>query len=596
MSDDDIEQLIGRMSLAQKVGQMTMAERMFVTPQEVTEYHLGALLSGGGSQPEGNTPEDWVKMNDAFWAASMVDGDDHLPIPIVYGVDAVHGNNNVSGATIFPHNIGLGAAGDVDLIARIAAVTAKEVLATGVDWTFAPTLAVANDFRWGRTYESYTEDPEKVGQYGEAYIKALQSDLGSGALMGCAKHWVGDGATSNGIDQGETTLSWEALERKHVSPYYPVLEAGVLSVMVSFNSWNGDKCHGHHHLVTEVLKNQLAFDGIVVSDWDGIDYIDEDYLVCIEESVNAGIDMFMAPEKWKDFIKGLIDCVNQGRVPVARIDDAVRRILSVKKLFGLFDKPRPAERCLSNHKSFGSSEHRSIAREAVRKSLVLLKNDDDLLPLTKTQRVLVTGKNADDLGAQCGGFSLSWQGESGNDTLSGTTIWQGIQEVCPDAVHTNDVSSINSEDFDVAVIVIGEKAYAEGMGDIRSGDHLLVEAGSTIKGLMNPLEPYGRSLKLSDLHPEDLAAIESVRSKGLPLVVLLISGRPLLVDEEMAAANAFIAAWLPGSEGDGVAEVLFGTESFSGTLPFTWPRQASEDVETGFELGYGLTSKLDSCR
>jgi len=594
MSDDYIEQLINRMSLAQKVGQMTMAERMFVNTDEVTRYHLGAILSGGGSQPEGNTPADWVQMNDAFWAASMADDSNHVPIPILYGVDAVHGNKNVAGATIFPHNIGLGASGDIDLVARAAAVTAKEVLATGVDWTFAPTLAVADDYRWGRTYESYTDDAVRVGQYGEAYIKALQSDLGDHSLMGCAKHWVGDGATTNGIDQGETTLSWETLEQRHIAPYYPVLKAGVLSVMVSFNSWNGDKCHGHYHLITEVLKDQLGFTGIVVSDWDGIDYIDEDYAVCIEQSVNAGIDMFMAPEKWQDFIEGLIDCVNQGRVPVSRIDDAVRRILRVKQRFGLFEKPRPAERCLSNHESFGSLEHRRVAQEAVRKSLVLLKNKGQLLPLASSQRVLVTGKNAHDIGAQCGGFSLSWQGESGNETISGTTIWQGIKNICPDAELSNDVAAINAENFDVAVVVVGESAYAEGMGDIRSDDHLLVEAGSTIKGLMNPLEPYGRSLKLAELHPEDLATIEAVRAKGLPMVVVLISGRPLLVDEEISSADAFVAAWLPGSEGLGIAENLFGLEAFSGKLPFTWPKHASLECGTGgvlFERGFGLTAK-----
>jgi beta-glucosidase len=594
MSDDYIEQLISRMSLAQKVGQMTMAERMFVTTDEVTRYHLGAILSGGGSQPEGNTPADWVQMNDAFWAASMADDANHVPIPILYGVDAVHGNNNVAGATIFPHNIGLGASGDIDLVARAAAVTAKEVLATGVDWTFAPTLAVADDFRWGRTYESYTDDTVRVGQYGEAYIKALQSDLGDHGLMGCAKHWVGDGATTNGIDQGETTLSWETLEQRHIAPYYPVLKAGVLSVMVSFNSWNGDKCHGHYHLITEVLKDQLGFTGIVVSDWDGIDYIDEDYAVCIEKSVNAGIDMFMAPEKWQDFIKGLIDCVNQGRVPLSRIDDAVQRILLVKQQFGLFEKPRPAERCLSNHESFGSLEHRRIAQEAVRKSLVLLKNEGQLLPLASSQRVLVAGKNAHDLGAQCGGFTLSWQGESGSETISGTTIWQGIKNICPDAELNDDVAAINAKNFDVAVVVVGESAYAEGMGDIRSGDHLLVEAGSTIKGSMNPLGPYGQSLKLAELHPEDLATIEAVRAKGLPMVVVLISGRPLLVDQEISSADAFVAAWLPGSEGLGIAENLFGLEAFSGKLPFTWPKQASLGCATGgvlFERGFGLTAK-----
>lgn len=595
-SNITIDSLLKKMTLAQKIGQMVQTERMAISPEQVKAWHIGSVLSGGGSCPGDNTLRDWVDMNDAYWAASMEADDEHLAIPIIYGVDAVHGNNNISGATIFPHNIGLGAANDPDLLQRIAEVTAREVLAAGVDWTFAPTLAVAQDAHWGRTYESYSEDPTIVGRYSGPFVKGLQGDLGRDGIVACAKHWVGDGGTRYGIEQGDTRVSEAELRRLHMPGYLPAIEAGVQTVMVSFNSWNGEKCHGHSYLVNYVLKQQLGFAGFVISDWDGIDYLADNYFDAVALAVNAGIDMFMVSENWLPFIEHLSTHVSHGTVSMARIDDAVRRILAVKFASGLFDKPRPAERYWSRHDSFGSAAHREVAREAVRKSLVLLKNEKKLLPLNKDLRVLVSGKNADNVGHQCGGFTVAWQGTSGNDfVVGGSSIWQGIKAAAPGATLSPDGAAADPAQHDVAIVVIGEKPYAEGMGDIRDGDDVVVQTGSQINGKLKVLEPYGDSLVLADLHPEDLQTINAIIAKGIPVVVVLISGRPLVTNQELAASNAFVAAWLPGSEGAGVADVLFGDYAFSGKLSFSWPHSVSKGCNVGdpaydrlFPVGYGL--------
>lgn len=596
---EKVEDLLARMSLDQKIGQMTQAERMTCTPDQARQYHLGSILSGGGSVPGDNRPADWVEMNDAYWQASMQQGEGHLPIPIIYGVDAIHGNNNVLGATVFPHNIGLGATNDPELLKRIAQATAREILATGVEWTFAPTLAVARDNHWGRVYESYSEDPEIVKSYAAPFVEGLQSDFREDSVVACVKHWVGDGGTTNGIDQGETTLSAADLERIHITPYYPALEAGVLTVMVSFNSWNGDKCHGHYELVTEKLKNRMGFDGFVVSDWDGIDYLHEDYYQAVALAVNAGVDMFMVPENWKTFIQHLRKHVELGTVPIDRVDDAVRRILLVKCACGLFDKPRPAQRKWSNHSSFGSVEHRQIAREAVQKSLVLLKNDGNLLPLNKGARILVAGKNADNRGHQCGGFTVAWQGTSGNEYIEGgSSIWEGIKQHSPNAkLSVDGQAAVDEPDaFDTAIVVIGERPYAEGLGDVRMNDDVIVEAGSQIKGSMKVLEPYGQTLELCELHPEDLATIRRITDQGIPAVVVLVSGRTLIINQELEQSTAFVAAWLPGSEGQGVADVLFGDKNFTGKLSFTWPKTERPTLNRGdkpydplFPYGFGLS-------
>jgi beta-glucosidase len=593
-----VDGLMHRMTLAQKIGQMVQTERMCITPAEVKAWHIGSVLSGGGSAPGDNTVQDWVTMNDAYWAASMEDDEGYLPIPIMYGVDAIHGHNNVEGATIFPHNIGLGAAHDPDLLERVAKVTATEVLATGVDWTFAPTLAVARDGKWGRTYESYSEQPQIVSDYSGRFVNGLQDDLGDNSVVACVKHWVGDGSTTHGIDQGDTEISEHELLNLHIAPYLPALEAGALTVMASFNSWMGEKCHGHRYLLDYVLKGQLQFKGFIISDWDGIDYLSDNYYDAVSMGVNAGIDMFMVSENWRPFIQHLTHHVAQGTVSMERIDDAVRRILSVKFAFGLFDKPRPAQRKWSNHASFGSHEHREVAREAVRKSLVMLKNDGGILPLASSQRILVAGKNAHNKGHQCGGFTVAWQGTSGNDFIpGGTSIWEGIEQVAPAATLSADGSGREASPqlHDVAVVVIGETPYAEGMGDLRTGHDVIVQAGSQINGLLKVLEPYGNTTVLAKLHPEDLHVIKNITSRGVPVIAVLISGRPLVTNLELEASSAFVAAWLPGSEGGGVADVLFGGENFSGKLSFSWPksteqiaRVGDEDYDPLFPLGFGL--------
>ena len=594
-----VEALLAEMNLDQKIGQMTMSERVFLSPEDVKNYHIGAVLSCGGSSPGDNRPTDWVNMNDAYWAASMTQDESHLAIPVLYGVDAIHGNNNIRGATIFPHNIGLGVANDPNLIRRIAQVTAREVLAAGTEWTFAPNLAVARNIHWGRTYESYSEYTSIVTAYAAEFVRGLQADLGTNSVLACIKHWVGDGGTTNGINQGETTLAKDQLDSIHMVPFRNAIKSGALTIMASFNSWNGDKCHGHKYLITDVLKNEMQFQGFVVSDWDGIDYLSEDYHNAVALAVNAGIDMFMVSESWKEFIVHLKQHVTRGSISLKRIDDATRRILTVKHAYGLFDKARPAERYWSNHESFGGPEHRAIAREAVRKSLVLLKNDGAALPLEKSARILVTGKNAHNRGHQCGGFSVSWQGISGNDGIEGgTSIWEGIRQVAPNAVLSTDASGTDIDPglIDAAIVVIGERPYAEGLGDIRSGDHVIVEAGSQIKGSMNVLKPYGNTLELASLHPEDLQAIKSIADKGIPTVVVMVSGRPMVVSQELDTSAAFVAAWLPGSEGQGVADVLFGDYDFQGRLSFSWPGSSEFPSAVGeknrtprFPLGYGMS-------
>lgn len=594
-----VEDLLSKMTLEQKVGQMTQAERMTCTPEQAKRYHLGSILSSAGSCPDDNSPRGWVEMNDAYWQASTSQDSEHLGIPILYGLDAIHGNNNVKGATIFPHNIGLGAANDPKLIERIAAVTSKEVLATGVDWAFAPNLAVARDYHWGRSYESYAEVPGLVTQYAQSMIETLQGKLDQNNIIACAKHWIGDGGTQYGVDQGDTILSWDELQAVHIKPYQAAIDAGVLSIMVSFSSWNGDKCHAHKYLLVDVLKQKMGFDGILISDMQGIYYLEDDFYLAVAQGVNAGIDMFMVPRNWQLFIDDLLSHIELGTVSINRIDDAVRRILAVKFAFGLFDKPRPAQRKWSNHYSFGGEQHRQVAREAVRKSLVLLNNSERILPLKKDARILVAGKNADNLGHQCGGFTVNWQGVSGNEEIvGGTSIWQGIKRTAPKAVLSENYDGLDAsaKEHDVAIVVIGETPYAEGMGDIRGDDKIITESGSQINGQVKVLRASGDSLELNKLYPEDLQTIKNIRSKGVPVVAILVSGRPLIVEQELTSSQAFIAAWLPGSEGQGVADLLFGDHDFSGKLSFSWPQLSQPKVNKGdknynplFPYGFGLT-------
>ena len=633
-----VSALLARMTLDQKIGQITQPERQFVTPEEVTKYHIGSVLSGGGSVPGDNKPLDWIQMNDAYWAASMAETDGHLPIPIIYGIDAVHGNTNVLGAVVFPHNIGLGAANDPGLLERIAAVTAKEIAATGVDWTFAPTLAVARNDHWGRTYESYSEDPEIVSAYAPRFVKGLQGDFSPDKVIACAKHWIGDGATLHGIDQGDMCITEEELRRIHLPPYRAAVDAGVLTVMVSLSSWFGAKCHGHKFLVTDLLKRELGFEGFVISDWDGIDYLSENYGEAVVMSLNAGLDMFMITSRWKEFIALAKQNVLSGRIPLARIDDAVSRILRVKLLAGMFDKPRPAAREMSlDHSSFGSAPHREVAREAVRKSLVMLKNDNGILPLDKSARILVTGKNAHNRGHQCGGFTVAWQGVNdkqpveqgiydqadkerprnaaeptaaswGSAIINGTSIWEGIKAVAPNAVLSETGSDADPAKHDLAIVVIGEVPYAEMLGDVRVeglAKGLIIGSGSTSdteyagdETTLLKNGSYGSHLYLHQLHPEDIATIRNVTSKGVPVVAVMICGRPLVVEAELGASKAFVVAWFPGSAGQGVADVLFGDFPMQGKLSFSWPSFDDENWNVGdpgynplFPYGYGLEYK-----
>jgi beta-glucosidase len=448
---------------------------------------------------------------------------------------------------------------------------------------------VAQDIRWGRTYESYSERTDVVTSFVAAMVRGLQGDRGQDSVMACAKHWIGDGGTRGGRDQGNTFVTEDELVRIHMAPYLPALEAGVLTVMASFNSWNGVKCHGNRYLLTDVLKGKLGFAGFVISDWDGTDYLSEDYGEAVGIAVNAGVDMLMVSIEWRKALAALKEMVANGTIPMARIDDAVRRILTVKAQYGLFERPRPAARHWSTRDCLGDPSHRAIAREAVRKSLVLLTHAGGVLPLRREAAILVAGRNADNRGHQCGGFTVEWQGVSGNDKIEGgTSVWEAIRAEAPAAEYSLDGSAADASRHDVAVVVIGERPYAEGMGDLRPDP--TVNAGSNTGGRVSNLVPYGTSLELAQLHPEDLATIRRVTAQGIPCVVVMISGRPLITDLEMAESAAFVAAWLPGSEGGGVADVLFGDHDFTGTLPFRWPAGGGDATKPAarFPVGHGL--------
>jgi beta-glucosidase len=563
-----VDDLLSRMSLDDKIGQMTQAERSSVTPAQITQFRLGSVLSGGGSAPSPNNPTAWADMYDTFQNAALATP---LGIPLIYGVDAVHGHNNVVGATIFPHNIGLGATRDPDLVRRIGEAVAKEVTGTGVDWNFAPCVCVARNDRWGRTYESFGEKPELPSMM-TTFITGLQGETlgGPTSVLATAKHYVGDGGTTGGVDQGNTELSEAELRAIHLPPFQEAINRNVGSIMISFSSWNGVKLHGHHYLITTVLKGELGFTGFVVSDWNGIDQIDGQPGFTAEEvrtAINAGIDMVMVPDAWQTFINVLRSEVQAGRIPMSRIDDANRRILTKKFELGLFERPLTDRSYTS---TVGSAEHRALAREAVQKSLVLLKNEGNILPLpTANRRIFVAGKSADNIGYQSGGWTITWQGSSGNIT-PGTTILQGIRNtVDPSTTVTYHPTGagINGS-YDVAIAVIGETPYAEGAGD-RPGD--------------------------MGLDSTDLNTLATLRASGVPLVVVLVSGRPLDIAAHLSDWDALVAAWLPGTEGQGVADVLFGIVGPTGKLPVTWMASASQQpINDGdgktplFPFGFGL--------
>ncbi|KOX23715.1 beta-glucosidase [Saccharothrix sp. NRRL B-16348] len=568
-ADPRVEQLLARMSLDDKVGQMTQVDRGALdSTADLATYRIGSLLSGGGSAPTPNTPQSWADMYDNFQRTAL---STPLGIPLIYGVDAVHGHNNVRGATIFPHNIGLGATRDPELVKRIGEVTAKEVAGTGIDWNFAPCLCVARDDRWGRTYESFGEVPE-IPTAMTTYVDGLQGATLGGtpsSVLATAKHYIGDGGTAAGDDQGDARITEQELRTVHLPPFRAAVDRGVGSVMISYSSWNGVKAHGHRYLITDVLKTELGFTGFVVSDWAGVDQIDGATGFTgaeVAAAVNAGIDMVMVPTDYRRFISLLKAEVQAGRVPMARIDDANRRILTKKFELGLFERPL-TDRSLTS--TVGSAAHRDLARQAVRQSQVLLRNDG-VLPLAKSGRYFVAGKSADDIGHQSGGWTISWQGGSGNVT-PGTTILQGIRDLVGNgAAITHDRYGAGVDgSYDAAIAVVGETPYAEGQGD----------------------RPYGLGMDR-----EDLETINRLRSAGIPVVVVLVSGRPIDFIGQEGHWNALLASWLPGTEGRGVADVLFGDHNPTGKLPVTWmnsgaqqPLNAGDGKAALYPLGHGLS-------
>lgn len=562
-----VNSLLSQMSLEEKIGQMTQAERGAL--QNITDiktYYLGSLLSGGGSAPSTNSAQAWADMYDYFQNFAL---QTRLKIPLIYGIDAVHGHNNVFGATIFPHNIGLGCTRNPQLIEQAARVTAEEVAGTGIDWTFAPCIATVRDERWGRTYEGFGETAELSISMADASVRGYQgtslSDYGN--ILACAKHYLGDGGTQGGDDQGNVVADEQTIRQLHMQGFVSAINAGVKSIMVSYSSINGQKMHGSRYWITDVLKDELGFKGFVVSDWQGIDQLPGDYKSDIQNSINAGIDMVMVPNNYIEFIQYLKELVNENRVSIERIDDAVRRILTVKFELCLFEKPF-TDRSLTP--TVGSAAHRSVARQCVRESLVLLKNENNFLPLSKNiNHILVAGKNGLDLGNQCGGWTISWQGSSG-DITTGTTVYQGIKNAVQSSTTVSySFNGSSIQGADVAVVVVGETPYAEGNGD------------------RNDLS----------LSPEDITTINNIKNAGIPYVIILISGRPMIITDELADCNAFVAAWLPGTEGQGIADVLFGDYNFTGKLSHSWPRNMNQipinygdaNYDPLFSYGFGLT-------
>ena len=587
-----VEALLVQMTLDEKIGQMTQAERGSIKPGDVSRYFLGSVLSGGGGLPGSNAAEAWQVDAQKFQEEAL---SSRLMIPILYGVDAVHGHGHIDGATIFPQEIGLGATRDADLVRQVGAITAEEMLATGIPWNFTPVVAVPQDIRWGRTYESFGEDTALVSELAAAYIQGQQGlpegfPAAAGQsiyVMTTPKHFLGDGGTTFGtstqewndheylLDQGDTRFDEAGIRKFFLPPYQAAVDAGAGSVMISFSSLNGKKMHEQKYWITDVLKGELGFKGLVISDWAGIDQVDPDYYQAVVRSINAGIDMNMVPNDYVRFITTMKQAVKKGDISTERIDDAVRRILLKKFELGLFDHPFGDASQLAN---VGSLEHREVARRAVSESLVLLKNENQALPIPKTTETIhVGGIAADDIGIQSGGWTIDWQGKTG-DILPGTTLLEGIRE----AVSADTRVEFSPDGFfdgkaDIGIAVVGELPYAEGPGDVSS----------------------------LFLKSEDVTLIRLMRETSEKLIVILVSGRPMVITPEFEIPDAWVAAWLPGSEGGGIADVLFGKQVFTGKLPYTWPRNDSQlpinihNVKSTegcdaplFTYGYGLNYGL----
>jgi len=619
-----IRQVVAAMSLEQKVGQMTQAEIGSLWDATTASYQLaditrlavGSVLNGGGSWPEANkhaAVSDWVQLADAIWDASPVvtipgrHGGTKIKVPAFWGIDAVHGNSNVFGATLFPHNVGLGATRDTCLMRDIGEATQRAVRATGQDWTFGPCLAVLRDDRWGRSYESWSEDSSVVRAFSNAMNDGLMSVDRDGrsfrGIISTAKHYIADGGSTQGIDQGNVLASEAELMNVHAQGYYGAVESGVQTVMVGFFSWQDQgKDAGNKHLVDEILKQKIGFDGLVVSDWNAIGQVTGCTNDHCPQAINAGIDLFMVPADWRTFIPNTVADVRAGLIPMSRIDDAVTRIVRVKLRAGLFDSPRPSQRAFANDPQ--NLVDRKLARRAVRESLVLLKNDGGVLPLRTDRKILVVGKNADSMQNQTGGWSLTWQGgpwlfgptdaNLNTDFPNAETVLAGIRDKvgAGNVTYSIDGAGVNVRDYDAVIAVIGETPYAENFGDV-----------ATALGNRNSENTALRTLELGVRMPEDRAVLQAVSGHGVPVVTVLVSGRVLYANTELNLSNAFVAAWLPGTEGGGVADVLFRTRrgeiahDFAGTLPVSWPRSACQtSVNVGdagydpqFAFGYGLT-------
>ncbi|WP_242892821.1 glycoside hydrolase family 3 protein [Stenotrophomonas maltophilia] len=587
-----ITDLMAGMTVEDKVGQLVQGDIASVTPDDVRRYRLGSILAGGNSDPGGRydaSPAEWLALADAFYDASMDTSKGGKAIPLLFGIDAVHGQSNIIGATLFPHNIGLGATRNPELLRQIGGITALETRVTGMEWTFAPTVAVPQDDRWGRTYEGYSESPDVVASYAAAMVEGLQGKVGTPEFLdgrhviASVKHFLGDGGTTDGKDQGDTRISESDLVRIHAAGYPPAIAAGAQTAMASFNSVNGEKMHGHRHYLTDVLKGRMNFGGFVVGDWNGHGQVKGCTTTDCPATIIAGLDMAMASDSWKGFYGTTLAAVKDGRITPQRLDDAVRRILRVKFRLGLFEARRPSTRAVGGQFALiGAPAHRAVARQAVRESLVLLKNQNGLLPLSPKQRILVAGDGADDVGKQAGGWTLNWQGTgtTRKDFPNADTIYEGIARQAS-AAGGEAVLSVDGRYAvkpDVAVVVFGEDPYAEFQGD-------------------RPTLAYKPG------NETDLALLKRLKADGIPVVAVFLSGRPLWVNREINAADAFVAAWLPGSEGAGIADVLLrGSDGrvqydFKGKLSFSWPRTATQyannvgqkDYDPLFAFGFGLT-------
>ena len=568
-----VSELIDSMTLDEKVGQMTQIDQRFLdTITDLSTYSIGSLLSGGGSHPKVNEPQAWLDMYNKYQEETLKN---RLGIPLIYGIDAVHGHNNVYGATIFPQNIGLGATNNPELVYKISEATSLEVAATGIDWTFSPCLSSPEDYRWGRTYEGFSSDPVLVEKLGKAAVEGYQNALTNSGkkIVACAKHFIGDGNTEFGtgmnglVDRGNTVLTTDELKEKLLPKYQAAIDANVQTIMASYNSWNGVKCHGSKELLTDILKVEMGFEGFVISDWQGIDEIPGNYKSDIITSINAGVDMVMVSgqgQPYKKFMRLLKENVEEGSISMERIDDAVSRILKVKLRNGLFSNPIVQN---DNLQVIGSDDHRNIARQAVRESVVVLKNEN-LIPISKESKsIVVAGRGADNLGMQCGGWTINWQGGQGDITI-GTTILDGIKESVSTetkVIHSKDGTDLGNVSGDLAIVVIGEDPYTEFFGD---KDNL-------------------------DLLEEDIQTINNLKDKGYKVLVLLISGRPMNIADHLDNWDGFAAIWLPGTEGNGVSDILFGDFQSTGKLSYPWPINAEDGANAPendllYNIGFGL--------